>query len=284
MHATPPSPISIRRLRMEDVPAADVILQRAHNVDRSYALILRTHVAVSPDLWWMLESEGIPRGLVGATGLGSLAHIGLMAMDPSGQRSGQGGVLLDHLLAQLDQLGYTSVTLFSTDAGLRFYLDRGFTWQGLSTEWQLRKWRHVAASEIRIQPASLDQILDLDREATGVDRAPFLSLLFDSYPGRCFAATDAEGHLAGYAMALERNIGPWIAKSPSAAAALLGTLVPLYGPAGPRVILPEAHAEGESLLIHAGFAPARTSRYFLRGKPFPQRRDWMYGAIAYSVG
>lgn len=274
----------IRPMTEADIPAADQILRDAHNVPHSYAHQLARNRRLTPNHWWILDSKTGPIGVVGATDYEQFAHIGLMAISPSAQVSGAGGLLLKHCLDQLEAVGHHSITLYSTDAGLAFYPRYGFAWKGLSTEWHLRKRvPHTATHNITIT-TDFARIARWDKPIFGGNREPLLKALDSERPGRILIAEDPQGNLKGFLAAQPILLGPWAAATPDAAADLLHAGLSLDFEHNPRVLLPEAHQQAESLMIAAGFAPVRTSRYFIRGNPPSQRRDQMYGQAAYSLG
>lgn len=267
-----------------DIAEADGILMAAHRVQSSYATNLERCFHLTPDCWWVLEREGKPVGVVGATDFGPFAHIGLMAIHPSEQRGGTGSLLLQHALDELDRRGFESITLYSTDAGVGFYPRHGFVWKGISTEWQLRK-RKAHGRHYRVSAsADIERIVAVDRGVFGGDRGALLAALEREAPGRTLIAEDEEGAIQGLVVAQRKVLGPFMALSKQAAADLLDAALNLEFDQEPRVALPDAHADAESLMLDAGFVPVLTSRYFIRGKAPVQRRDLMYGQAAYSLG
>ena len=60
-------------------------------------------------------------------------------------------------------------------------------------------------------------------------------------------------------------IGPIAAASPEVATALIDAAIGMDFNSKPRVILPEAHPDGETAVLDLSFEPMRTSRYFLPG-------------------
>jgi N-acetylglutamate synthase-like GNAT family acetyltransferase len=268
-------------MTLADIPAADLILQAAHQIEFSFAPQLARNLSLSPQHWWLLEHKAQLVGVVGATDYEAFAHIGLMAIHPSHQVSGSGSNLLTHLLGTLP---HRSITLYSTDAGLAFYPRHGFTWAGVSTEWHLRK-RHQHTPTYRVAPSTdFDQLARFDAPIFIGNRRPLLERLEQESPGRILTATDENGEIQGFLAAQSVILGPFAATSRVAAADLLHAALQLDFAATPRVLLPDAHPEAESLMIEAGFAPFRTSRYFTLGEVVPQQRRLMYGQAAYSLG
>jgi N-acetylglutamate synthase-like GNAT family acetyltransferase len=275
---------TIRQLTGPDIADADAILRAAHRVEISFERLLRINSQLTPAHWWLMEEDGRATGVVGSTDYGTFAHIGLMAIHPDTQTDGAGSQLLGHAIDHLEQAGFASITLYSTDAGLAFYPRHGFRWSGLSTEWQLRKRRaHTPAHRIRTA-TSLEDIARWDAPVFGGNRLPLLEALAIDSPGRTFIAQDESGAIRGFLVAQPVVIGPVAADSPEAAADLIHHALTLDYIDNPRVLLPEAHEQGEALMAACGFSPVRTSRYFIRGQAPAQQRDKMYGQTAYSLG
>ncbi len=274
----------IRNMADSDIAAVDAILMAAHLVQSSYATILTRNFHLTRDCWWVLEQDGTTIGVVGATDFGSFAHIGLMAIHPSHQSGGTGSNLLRYALDQLDQRGFDSITLYSTDAGLAFYPRHGFVWQGISTEWKLRKRKSHSRHYTISATTDLERIVVVDRTIFGGNRLALLEALEAEAPGRILIAEDTAGAIQGFIVAQPKVLGPYMALSKQAAADLLDAALDLEYDGETRVALPDAHADAESLMAEAGFVPVRTSRYFIRGKSPAQQRHLMYGQAAYSLG
>ena len=275
---------SIRNMADSDIPDVDAILMAAHLVQSSYATILKRNFHLTPDCWWVMERDGTTIGVVGATDFGPFAHIGLMAIHPSQQSSGTGSSLLQYALDQLDKRGFESITLYSTDAGVAFYPSNGFRWQGISTEWKLRKRKPLSRLHTVGVCNDLERLIEADRAVFGGNRLTLLAALEAEAPGRILMAEDSAGAIQGFLVAQPKVLGPYMALSKQAAAGLLDAALDLDYDGETRVILPDAHADAESLMAEAGFVPIRTSRYFIRGKTPAQKRHLMYGQAAYSLG
>ncbi len=274
----------IRLLVDADIPIADQILQAAHKVDCSFAPLLRRNCTLTAKSYWLLEADGHSIGVVGYTDFGHFAHIGLMAIHPSHQIGGAGSRLLTYALEQLEKRGFRSITLYSTDPGLAFYPKHGFQWSGLSTEWQLRT-RILAETNVEVLPLNdVSQIAAFDAPIFGGNREALFRALMHEFPGRALIACGADGECCGFAFAQSAVIGPIAAASPEVATALIDAAIGMQFSSTPRVILPEAHRDGETVLLNLGFAPTRTSRYFFRGEAPRQQRRKMYGQAAYSLG
>lgn len=274
----------IRPFREADVPVADLILRAAHGVENSFDSLLNRNRLLTPECWWILEIDGKPVGVVGAVDFAEFAHIGLMSIEPGVQMSGAGSRLLQYALDQLEGKGFRSITLYSTNAGVAFYPKFGFRWSGLSCEWKLRKRKGLRRDMRILADLDVERIAAFDAPIFGGNRMALLAALERESPGRILMAEGASGACVGFVCAQPGVIGPFAAETPEVAEALLDAALDLSFDGVPRVLLPEAHGDGESLMAKAGFEPFRTSRYFVRGDAPQQQRQKMYGQAAYSLG
>lgn len=275
---------SIRVLTENDIPAGDLILRAAHSADFSFGKMLRRNRVLTPDCWWIMEADGQAIGVVGATSFKTFAHIGLMAVLPEFQSGGTGSTLLQYAIDQLECNGFKSITLYSTNAGLGFYPRHNFEWSGLSTEWQLRKRREHLGTYRVSKSVDFARIVAFDKEIFAGDREPLLRILEQENNGRILIAENADGLIQGFIAAQQTVLGPFVASTKQAAGDLLSEALNFEFDGRPRVLLPEAHQDAESLMAEFGFEPLRTSRYFVRGVPPKQQRQKMYGQGAYSLG
>ncbi len=159
---------------------------------------------------------------------------------------------------------------------MAFYQRNGFRWSGLSCEWKLRK-RKELRRDVRVAAgANLRRIAAFDAPIFGGGRVDLLVALEREMPKRMFLAEDADGECIRIVCAQNSVIVPFVASMPEVEEALLD--------GAPRVLLPEAHGNGESQMALAGFGPLRPSRYFVRGDAPRQQRKKKYGQAAYSLG
>ncbi len=279
-------PVEIRLMNEADIEAFDHVLRRAHaNVfSGHFSTLLSRNLALTPEAWWIAEQQGKLIGGVGATDFGDFAHIGLMAIDPEVQSAGLGRRLLSHAMETLEARGHRTITLFSTDAGLRLYHGLGFAWRGLATEWKLRSRKRMPlTAKVRLA-SDFARLEAFDRPLFGGRRQALFRALEQEMPGRALECVGDSGECLGFVFAQRSQIGPFAAATPEAAQALLGAALEFDYSAGPHVALADAHPAAETLMVANGFTPVRTSRYMVRGEALTARRDCLYGIAAYSLG
>lgn len=172
-------------------------------------------------------------GQLGATALWwpwgeHYATCGMIIVSPHLQGRGMGRALMGALL---HQAGERTVLLNSTVAGMRLYQQLGFVPFGLVHQHQgtLASAPRSPGAELGVRwmrPDDLPALIDLDREATGMDRRRLLDALFAA--GRAAVVANGGGP-SGYACGRRWGrgvvIGPVIANDARDARALIATLL-----------------------------------------------------------
>jgi predicted N-acetyltransferase YhbS len=278
----------IRALQADDFPAADDVLRAAFHANVSFVPRLRRYLALQPDGWLVADDEGQVVGTVGAIEYGAFAYIGLMAVRPDRQGQRLGRKLMDALLAQLEERGKTCTVLDASPAGAPLYERSGFVDVGLSHEFL----RDDGSDPVEVptgvnvaSAADVDDIVGLDGTFLGAPRERLWRWLFATHPARILAARDADGVLAGYLCAQDPLLGPFGARDPGIATALIAAALQTLGHRNVRLQVPEENAEGRAMLAQTGFRETRTLRHMRRG-PCPALTGWrsIYGKGSYCLG
>lgn len=282
--------LRIRGLQADDFAAADDVLRAAFHANVSFVPRLRRYLALQPDGWLVADDEGQVVGMVGAIDYGAFAYVGLMAVRPDRQGQRLGRKLMDALLADLDGRGKPCTLLDASPAGAPLYERSGFVDVGLSHELtfsdETATPRTDEATAVRVAGvADLDDIAALDASFLGAPRERLWRWLFATHPGRVLAARDADGALAGYLCAQDPLLGPFGARDPLVANALVAAALQTLGHRHVRLQVPEENADGRALLARSGFRETRTLRHMRRG-PCPALTGWrsIYGKGSYCLG
>jgi ribosomal protein S18 acetylase RimI-like enzyme len=320
--------ITFERLTEDTIPAADAVLVAAFG-GNSRTGELRTCLALQPDGWRLARVDGRAVGCGGAVDYGPFAYIGWVGVLPTYQRRGVATALMRDLLAWLDARGCPVAMLDASAAGAHVYPHLGFVTDDTVAVWRLeegvaRDRPFMAAEQGRARPfappdqeehggqrndgagrvrvrvltvADLDEVCAFDAPRFGADRRPLLALALTIWPGRAFVARDAADGVAGFLVAQELNLGPWMASTPEAARALLGAALTLRFDGGsglaadlppsapPQVRAPTANDAAAMLLEEAGFTVARTLQHMRRGGlPLLDRRRTLYGQASFALG
>jgi predicted N-acetyltransferase YhbS len=277
--------VRIRPLAAIDIHAADGVLCAAFGTEQSFAARMHRYLTIQPHGWLVAEEGSEIVGMVGAVDYGRFAYVGMMGVRPDRQGHGVGGQLLGALLDRLDRRGVACARLESTDAGRPLYLRHGFTDAGVTHEF------HRAAEG---QPASggadgvevatdLAEIVALDRALFGADRTRLWQWLFAAEPGGILVAREG-GEVAGYLCVQADTLGPFGARTPGAAAALLRAAAPLIRSSRTRVMMPEQNLEGRAVLEAHAWTLQKIVPHLSRGPCPAPGWESIYGKGSYCLG
>jgi GNAT superfamily N-acetyltransferase len=205
-----------------------------------------------------------------ATYGGALAWVGMVLVDPQYRRRGVATRLMETALDYLEKRVAT-VKLDATPDGRPVYERFGFQVESLVERWvgTARAFDARAEGRETFEPSMRGELLALDREAFGADRAELIeSLLADACVAPVVAS--AAGRLTGYALARRGSnaayIGPAASDAKQAATLLDGLLSQL---AGQRIYvdLNTNSARGAEVLAARGFVKQRDLVRMSRGAP-----------------
>lgn len=209
---------------------------------------------------------------------GGFAQIGLVGVDTAHRGRGLARTIMGALLHRVPP--GRPLLLDATPSGAPLYRKLGFA--GLDA---VRVWNGVPGrarpEAAPLAPADLPEVQAFDRAVFGVDRGPILrSLLAEA--GVRGAVCRNGGRLSGYAMLRGARLGPWLAETPEAAAALLqadwpGTL---------SALVPDANRGATALLEQAGLRAGQVLQHMGRhtaGARLPDRSA-IYGQINFHLG
>lgn len=284
--ATAHTSLMIRLFTEDDQTVAQGILRAAyadHPINPYSLGRLRT---LQPDGLLLAELDGTPAGLVGAVDYGPFAYVGMMAVHPGYQRRGVGQALVERLLAWLEQRGCPMAVLDASDAGEPLYRRLGFvtddkTYLFVNDDCARRP---LLPERVRpIQAADLPGLAALDVPLFGAARPAALELIWREQPGRGFLAEGPDGQPEGFLIAQEQLLGPWVARTPAAAEALLAAALTLPFEGSPRVQLSTTNSDATRILLRAGFSPLFGLCHMRYGGA-PRDRSRIYGQTSFSLG
>jgi hypothetical protein len=108
---------------------------------------------------------------------------------------------------------------------------------------------------------------------------------FDWLTNRVFIAHDDMGQLSGYLFAQTHSIGPWAARRPQDAEALLAAALALTYEAPSVVRVPSSNLAVTELLQRNGFEIIETLAHMRRGgDKMPGKRTLIYGLTSFALG
>jgi GNAT superfamily N-acetyltransferase len=221
-----------------------------------------------------LSPDGRVVGTAGASCYGSdLAWVCMVLVEAAARGRGVGTRLMQAVLERLADVAL--VGLDATPQGRPVYARLGFSEDRTFLRMGAERAPAAAAAAVRrLEPQDLDEVLALDRDVFGADRAAVLRWALAQAPGW---RVDDERGLAGYCFGREgehsRHVGPVVARSADAARGLLAAAA---GAAEGRVIVDVAadRADARAALGALGFREQRPLiRMYRGGGRAPGRPD-----------
>jgi hypothetical protein len=178
--------------------------------------------------------------------------------------------------------------LDASPAGYPLYLQYGFEILDDSLLFQLPDYSPSSNRPPQVCLLSLEDVralADFDTPIFGADRAALFEALLTDFPDRAYTVYDDSGFMAGYLFAQSRRLGPWAARSPQDAEALLQAALTLNFNGLPLAIAPKMNRAALNLLERFGFRHAATNRHMQRGASIiPGQRTAVYGITSFAIG
>lgn len=280
--------LEIRTLLEADLDAADQIRQDAFRRTQSARAELATCHILQPDGRLLAFVDGEPVGMVGAIDYGAIAYIGTMGVRQAWQRRGIGYVLMERILDWLNARGCPMARLDASAAGQRLCPKLGFV---TDEQTHVFKLQHAIApsrvpERVRVARAQdLAAITEFDAPVFGARRAAVLQRYHAWLSDRVFVVHNETGHVAGYLFAQTRSIGPWAAREPRYAEALLAAALSLSYETPPVARVPSSNPVIADLLQRKGFQPIETLAHMRRGgDKMPGNRTLLYALASFAIG
>ncbi|MEO7911936.1 MAG: GNAT family N-acetyltransferase [Roseiflexaceae bacterium] len=279
--------ITIHSLTAADLNRADAIQQAAYGGE-SRKDRLQLYLSLQPDGWLLAMLDGEPAGIAGGTNYGTVGHIGLVAVEPSKQRRGVALALMEHLLGWFDHQDCPLIQLDASDAGVPLYRKLGFVEDEKTLGFtQGNCALRPAQSERvgRLQVADIPALVAFDAPIFGGDRAAVFAAALAATPERAFVARDSAGQISGYLFAQALVLGPWAARTPADAEALLAAALTLPFDGAIRTLTPGSNVDAANLLMRYGFSPQRLLHRMRRGSVVAAgQRSLLYGQSSLAIG
>ena len=259
------SPLNVRPMRPRDIPDGLRLCRAAgwNQLARDWEQFLR----LGPD---GASVGSLEHGIVATSATirhgETLAWIGMVLVDPEVRGRGIGRRMLDAAVALVSDVPL--VGLDATPAGEPIYRKRGFV-----EEYRLRRMQgHAgtdvsAASDAIVRPMGADDILDvvaLDGEVFGADRAAMLRWMFDGAPEYAWIARENEtvtGYTFGRHGHVFEHLGPVFAATPSTACQLASACL---RPHAGREFIVDALPHAPEWLEHLAGLGFREQRQLIR--------------------
>ncbi len=280
--------IEIRLLKESEVSEADGVLRSAFARTLSFEPVLRLHLEIEPDGFWVATDHGKILGTVGCVNYGQCAYIGMMSVDPSAQSRGLGRRLMNHLLNWLALRGDPVALLDATDRGALLYKQLGFVDDSTAYVYERASSAPLSAARHLHSLAGdndLAAIIRFDAPLFGADRTKLLERVWTKNRQRCLIARNSSGKLDGYLFAGEPILGPWAAVNVNVALELLTAATQLPFKHAPVVLVPRSNHLALELLERCGFVQRRTLRHMRRGGSSPPGQPLrLFGQSSFAHG
>lgn len=282
--------LSISPLTEADLGETDEVLKLAYNVPYSRKDSLQLYLALQPGGSFIARQNDTVVGFGGVLDYGPFAYIGLMAVHPSMQKQGIGGLLLERLLSWLDGRTCSTILLDASPAGAPLYTRYAFTEDDITVVMQQTQHiplsQHLPTDVSVLAEEDFPALVAFDAPYFGAERGAVLAAYRDDNPGRVLVARDSSGSIAGYLIVQPRVLGPWVAHTPEDAERLLIHALALYNNQSQASVFVSAHnGAALQLLARYGFSQQRDLSHMYKGKPVERsRRTAIFGQASLGFG
>ncbi|GAC1361115.1 MAG: GNAT family N-acetyltransferase [Ktedonobacteraceae bacterium] len=286
--------IVMQPMTLEDVASIDPLLIQAYNANSSFQDELEYYLRLQPDGWFFALDHTTPVGMGGVMNYGSFAYIGLIAVAPTMQRRGVGKLIMEHLLHWLAEQGCLGARLVATSSGAGLYSKLGFIQDDTTVAYRQEE-QEGHALEIRqeaggeqislLHADDLEILVAFDAPIFGANRRRVLASYLAELPGRCMATRDKDDNITGYLVAQHDALGPWIARTPTEAEALLVHALALPFKQTPAVRVNTSHPVVVQMLTKYGFTERRIWKHMYHGSREPlQQKEHLYALASSAIG
>jgi ribosomal protein S18 acetylase RimI-like enzyme len=231
-----------------------------------------------------------PDGTIVGTGVAS-AHghtgwVGVIFVAPQRRGSGLGSAITRRVVEELERRGCRSQILIASPLGRPIYERMGFVELARQVRFSgdgLAEPAEPPASIRRFAPDDLDDVLELDRAATGEDRSAVLRTLLAT--DDAWVTRDGADRPTGYFLRPPWRGGAVIAEDPIDALRLIELrrrATSSGGHAGANVLA--SNERGRAVLSEAGWVEEVANVRLVRGEPLDWRPSWIYGQLNGALG
>jgi GNAT superfamily N-acetyltransferase len=230
------------------------------------------------------EADGQVVGTGVGTVNGRVGWVGAIFVAEDRRRNGLGSALSLTVVEELERRGCVTQVLIATNEGRPIYERLGFS---VHARYVLETAPDAASplDDGRVRPyadADFDAIADLDRRATGEDRASILRAFASPETG--LVAIRDDGTVGGFVVRAPWGGRALVAAEPDLALALLDTRRRASPDKPVTIGIFEDNAAGRARLTEAGWTERPGGPRLIRGEPLDWRPDWIYGQFTGAIG
>ena len=272
----------IRPMTPDDVREATALVLRGEWGDRREFFRFATRQPACRPL--VATRDGAIVGTAVGTVNGPVGWLGAVFVDREHRGHGLGGALTERSIADLEAAGCRSLVLVATQEGLPLYEKRGF-----EVETRYRTFEAdgtgiaAAAGDLRrFRPADLAAMADLDRAATGEDRAHLLAAFASEASARVL---ERDGAVRAFVVRAPWGGGATIAPDPADAATILEARRASTSPdKRVRAGVLGSNAAGIELFARLGWTEAWSAPRLRRGPALLWRPEGIWGQFNHAIG
>lgn len=266
-----------------DVDSTVDMIRRGDWGDRRIFLEFAT---TQPECIPVVADDGEIVGSGVGTVNGSVGWIGAIFVDERVRRRGIGRGLTDAVIAGLEAAGCVTLALVASDEGRQLYSGMGFALQTSYATLEAVGTGAEAAGDGDVrafEPADLDAMAALDREATGEDRRHLLARFATSDSARVLSG--ASGAVDGFTVRPPWGGGATIARSIDDGVRILEARRAGIGPERKvRAGLPIENRAGIARLRELGWIRSWNAPRMARGESIDWRPERIWGQFAMALG
>jgi predicted N-acetyltransferase YhbS len=219
------------------------------------------------------DRDGRSVGGVCCASFGATGWIGALGVLPEARRRGVGEALTRAACDRLRERGAETVLLFATDMGRPLYERLGFETEDTVTAWRGTAGTARADVTLRVlREEDRPAVRDIDRSATGEDRAPVL----DALVPLAGLIAERRGVPAGWAVTSPWGAGVAICAADHRAGVAL-TAAAAGGHGSNTMVVPDRNANAADALSRWGFAPTGAGARMRLGPAVEWRPEMQFG-------
>jgi predicted N-acetyltransferase YhbS len=274
-------PVSIRTMKPDDIAATtEVVLNGGWGDRQVWFSFAASHDQCVP---FVAELDDEIVGTAIATINGNAGWVGTVFVAPQARGRGIGGALTDATIDALEAAGCRTLVLVATDEGRPIYERRGFA---VETSYFMIEAPGTGSGVSPLRPfrgEDLEEVVMLDRKATGEDRAHLFREFATETSARCMGAED--GALRGFAV--RAPWGGWATVAPTLedGIALLDARRAVAPP--DKTIRAGVLGENQDALerlLGTGWRETRHAPRLIRGEPLDWQPTWLWGQFNFALG
>jgi ribosomal protein S18 acetylase RimI-like enzyme len=264
---------AVRDARDDEAGAIADLLSRAAFGPTVSRLVAFPRTSPHGDVLVVDNGEGPAAGAVCCISFGATGWIGALGVAPEARRRGIGRALTEAAVARLRARGADTVLLFATDMGRPLYERLGFETEDTVTAWRGTAGTARADVTLRVlREEDRPAVRDIDRSATGEDRAPVL----DALVPLAGLIAERRGVPAGWAVTSPWGAGVAICAADDRAGVAL-TAAAAGGHGSNTMVVPDRNASAADALSRWGFAPTAAGARMRLGPAVDWQPEMQFG-------